>query len=158
VIANRYVVSMVCVDSSEEASHIVLPAVTSYYSTKTLFMIDHLSALLKKVVWLKPLFFIATAASFIVFGYVVLFEEGSDKDVYLIPSVVIAMWSLVCLLVLSVFSYVPQKPDKQQRLLERLKIRLARGSFHIGSCILCVLSAVAVWLTIRLISVWRADF
>ena len=85
-------------------------------------------------------------------------EEGSDKDVYLIPSVVVALWSLLCSLLLSVFPYVPPKPDKQQRLFERLKIRLASGSFHIGSWIFCVLSAVAVWLTIRLLSVWRADF
>ena len=121
-------------------------------------MIDHLSTLIKKVVWLKPLFFIATVASFIVFGYVVLFEEGADKDVYLIPSVVVALWSLLWSLLLSVFPYVPRKPDKQQRLFERLKIRFARGCFHIGSWIFCIFSVVAVWLTIKLLSVWRADY
>lgn len=121
-------------------------------------MIDHLSAFSKKVVWLKPLFFIATAAAFIVFGYVVLIEEGADKDVYIIPSVVVVLWSLVCSLLLSIFPYVPPKPDKQQRLFERLKIRLARGAYHIGSWIFCVLSVSVVWLTIRLLNVWRADF
>ena len=121
-------------------------------------MIDHLSAFSKKVVWLKPLFFIATATAFIVFGYVVLIEEGADKDVYIIPSVVVVLWSLVCSLLLSIFPYVPAKPDRQQRLFERLKIRLARSGYHIGSWILCVLSVSVVWLTIRLLNVWRADF
>ncbi len=121
-------------------------------------MIDRLSALLKKVVWLKPLFFIAAASSLMVFGYVVLLEDGADKDVYLIPSVIVALWSLFCLLLLVVFPYVPPKPDKQQRLLKRLKIRFARGGFHIGSWMVCVLSAGVVWLTIRMLSVWRADF
>jgi hypothetical protein len=120
-------------------------------------MIDHLSAFSKRVVWLKPLLFIATAAAFIVFGYVVLFGEGADKDVFIIPSVVVALWSLVCSLLLSIFPYVPPRPDKQQRLFERLKIRLARIGYHISSWIFCVLSVSAVWLTIRLISVWRAD-
>ena len=121
-------------------------------------MIDQLSAFSKKVVWLKPLFFFATAAAFIVFGYVVLVEEGADKDVYIIPSVVVVLWSLVCALLLSIFPYVPPKPDKQQRLFERLKIRLARGGYHLGSWIFCVLSVSVVWLTIRLLNVWRADF
>ena len=121
-------------------------------------MIDHLSAFSKKVVWLKPLFFITTAVAFIVFGYVMLIEEGGDKDVYIIPSVVVVLWSLVCSLLLSFFPYVPPKPDKQQRLSERLKIRLTRGGYHIGSWIFCLLSVSVVWLTIRLLSVWHADF
>ncbi len=121
-------------------------------------MIDYLSVFSKKVVWLKPLFFITTAAAFIVFGYVVLIEEGADKDVYIIPSIVVVLWSLVCSLLLSIFPYVPPKTDKQQRFLKRLKIRLARGGYHIGSLMFCVLSVSVVWLTLRLINVWRADF
>lgn len=121
-------------------------------------MIDHLSAFSKKLVWLKPLLFITTAAAIIVFGYLVFIEEGTDKDVYIIPSIVGVLWSLVCSLLLSVFPYVPPKPDKQQRLLKRLKIRLARGVYHIGSLMFCVLSVSAVWLSLRLLNVWRTDF
>ncbi|MFT5727100.1 MAG: hypothetical protein ACI8PB_001232 [Desulforhopalus sp.] len=121
-------------------------------------MIDYLSAVSKKVVWLKPLFFITTAVAIIVFGYVVLIEGSADKDVYIIPSIVVVLWSLVCSLLLSVFPYVPPKPDKQQRFYKRIKIRLARGSYHLGSLVFCVLSVSVVWLTFRLISVWRVDF
>ena len=121
-------------------------------------MIDHLSVFSKKMVWLKPFFFIATAASFIVFGYVVLIEQGADKDIYLIPSIVGALWSLVCSILLSFFPHVPPKPDTQQRLFTRLKIRLARAGFHIGALMFCLLSASVVWLSIRLLLVWRTDF
>lgn len=121
-------------------------------------MIDSLCVFSKKVVWLKPLFFITTAVAFIVFGYVVLIEDGADKDIFIIPSIVVVLWSLVCSLLLSVFPYVPPKPDKQQRVLKRLKIRLVRGGYHIGSLMFFVLSASVVWVTLRLINVWRADF
>ena len=121
-------------------------------------MIDHLRAFSKKVIWLKPFFFITTAAAFIVFGYVVLFQEGEEKDVYIIPSIVGALWSLVCSLLLSVFPYVPPKPDKLQRFSKRFKIRLSRAGYHIGSLIFCLLSASVVWLTFSLLNVWRADF
>ena len=102
----------------------------------------------KKVVWLRPLFFITTVVTHIVFGYVVLIEEGADKDVYIIPSIVGVLWSLVCSILLSVFPYVPPKPDKQKRFLKRLKIRFARGGYNIGSLMFFVLSASVVWLTL----------
>lgn len=121
-------------------------------------MIDHLSEFAKKVVWLKPSFFITTATAIIVLGYVVLIGNGADKDVYIIPSIVGVLWSLVCLLLLSVFPYVPPKPGKHQRLFKRLKIRLVRGCYHVGLLFFCLLSASIVWLTIRLMNVWVADF
>ena len=121
-------------------------------------MIDHLSAFSQKAAWLKPLCFFTTAAAFIVFGYVVLIEETAAKDVYIIPAIVVVLWSLVCLVLLSFFPYVPAKPDKQQRLSMRLKIGLARGCYHLGSWAFCLLSVAVVWLTLRLLSVWLADF
>jgi len=121
-------------------------------------MIDHLRALSKKFLWLKPLFLITTAAAFILFGYVVLIEEGSGKDVYLIPCLIGLLWSLVCSLLLSVFPYVPPKSDQQKRFPERLKTWLVRGAYHIGALMFCVLSVLVVWLTLRLLNVWRADF
>ena len=121
-------------------------------------MIDHLSVFSRKIVWLKPLFFLTTVAAIIVFAYVVLIENGADKEVYIIPCVVGVLWSLVCLLLLSVFPHVPPKPEMQQRFYKRLKIRLARGCYYIVSLIFVVLSASALLLTFRLLNVWRADF
>ena len=121
-------------------------------------MIDRLSAFAQKAEWLKPLFFVATAAAFIVFGYVVLIAGGAEKDVYIIPSMVVVLWSLVCLLLLSFFPHVPPKPDKHLRVSQRLKIRLARGIYHVGAWLFCLLSVSVVWLTIKMLNVWRADF
>ena len=121
-------------------------------------MIDHLRTFSKKIVWLKPFLIILTVASFIVFGYVVLIEEGTGKDVYIIPSIIGVLWSLVCLLLFSVFPYVPPKPDKQERFFRRLKIRLVRGCYHIGAVIFCVLSVSVVVLSLKLLNVWRTDF
>ena len=121
-------------------------------------MIDRLSAFASKAAWLKPLFFIAAAAALIVFGYVVLITEGADKEVYIIPSMVVVLWSLVCVLLLSFFPHVPPKPDQQLRLAQRLKIRLTRGLYHLGAWLFCLLSVSVVWLTIKMLNVWRANF
>jgi hypothetical protein len=121
-------------------------------------MIDRLSAFAQKTVWLKPLFFIAAAAACIVFGYVVLIADGAEKDVYIIPSMVVVLWSLVCLLLLSFFPHVPPRPDTRLRASQRLKIRLARGLYHLGAWLFCLLSVSVVLLTIKMLNVWRADF
>ena len=121
-------------------------------------MIDHLSVFLRKIVWLKPLFFLTTVAAIIVFAYVVFIDNGAGKEIYIIPCVIGVLWSLVCLLLLSAFPHVPPKPEMQQRFLKRLKIRLARGCYYIVLLIFVVLSASALLLTFRLLAVWRADF
>jgi hypothetical protein len=121
-------------------------------------MIDRLRVFSKKIIWLKPLFFLITVAAFIVFGYVVFFANGTDKDVYIIPCIVSALWSLVCWLLLSSFPYVPPRADKQKRFVMHLKIGLIRSVYHIGSLIFVVLSGLVLLLTFRLLNVWRVDF
>lgn len=121
-------------------------------------MIDHLSVFSRKIIWLKPLFFLTTVAAIIVLAWVVLIENGAGKEIYIIPCVVGLLWSLVCLLLLSAFPHVPPKPEMQQRFYNRLKISLARGCYYIVSLLFIVLSTSAVLLTFRLLNVWRADF
>jgi hypothetical protein len=121
-------------------------------------MIDNLSVFAKKIIWLKPLFFLTTVIAFIVFGYVVFFASGADKDVYIIPCIVSVLWSLVCWLLLSLFPYVPPMAEKQQRFFIRLKTGLARSAYHIGSLIFIFLSALVLLLTYKLLNVWRVDF
>lgn len=117
-------------------------------------MIDYLSVLSKKIIWLKPLFFLTTAASVLMFGYVVLFANGTDIDFYIIPCIVGVLWSLVCLLLLSFFPHVPPKADRQQRFLIRLKIGVVRAAYHIVSLIFVFSSALVLLLTFRLLNVW----
>ena len=117
-------------------------------------MIDYLSVLSKRIIWLKPLFFLTTVAAILVFGYVVFFANGTDKDIYIILCIISVLWSLVCLLLLSFFPYVPPKADEQQRFLIRLKIGVVRAAYHIVSLIFVFSSAFVLLLTFRLLSVW----
>ena len=121
-------------------------------------MIDYLSAFSRKVVWLKPLFFCTTIAAIILFAYLVLSGNSADTEVYIIPSIVGLLWSLVCLILLFAFPHVPPQPESQQRFYSRLKTRLARGCYYIFALLFIVLSTSAVLLTFKLLNVWRTDF
>ncbi len=117
-------------------------------------MIDYLSVFSKKLIWLKPLFFLTTVAAILVFGYVVFFANGTDKDGYIIPCIISVLWSLVCWLLLSLFPYVPPMADKQKPLFIRLKIGIVRCAYHLFSLIFIFLSAFVLLLSFRLLSVW----
>lgn len=121
-------------------------------------MIDRLRTISQRSGWLKPLLYVAAGAALVVFGYVIFIESGTATDVYIIPSIVVVLWSLVGLLVLFIFPGVPPEPGRHQRLVKRLKIRLIRMGYHLAAWSFCALSAIVVWLTIRIVSIWLADF
>ncbi len=121
-------------------------------------MIDQFSRFARKVSWLKPLFFLTAGGATLVFCYVVFIEQGIDREVLIIPSIVVLLWSLVSLLLLYVFPSVPPLPDHQAGTWERLKIRVNRGWYHLITWIFCLLSAFVVWLSVKLFVVWWVDF
>ncbi|GAA4887051.1 hypothetical protein [Ferrimonas pelagia] len=121
-------------------------------------MIDRIRTLSLRLIRLKPICTGMALVSSLVFGYVVLFEADASKDIYLIPSVMLLLWSLLSLSLLSSFPYVPPTPTGDVRLIKRLKIRLIRLLYHIASWLFLALSMTTLWLSLRLLNVWRVAF
>ncbi len=121
-------------------------------------MIDYLSASSKNLLWLKPLLLLTTGAAFIVFGYVMLFVDGTEKDIYLIPCIVSVLWSLICWLILSFFPNVPSRVSKQQRFTVRIKNTIVRGIYYLILLVFFILSVLVLVLTFKLLNVWRIEF
>ena len=118
-------------------------------------MIDRLRDFLKKITWLTPIFITSTVLAFVVFGYVIIAGPATDK--YVIPAIVMMLWSLVCSLLLLYFPHVPQKSDRQQGIFRRWKTGFLRTLYRIGLFLFCLLSALALWLTLRLLNIWRME-
>ncbi len=129
-----------------------------YSKRHILHMIDYFSAFSKKFIWLKSLFLITTLTSFIVFGMVIFFATGTGKDIYVIPSIVSVLWSLICWLILAFFPNVPPVVNKQQHILSRLKNTIIRGNYYFILLIFAVLSMLVLLLTLKLLNVWLVDF
>ena len=121
-------------------------------------MIDYLSTFSKKTMWLKPLFLFITVVATIVFGYVLFTGNGTGGNIYIIPSIVTVLWSLICWCMLSFFPNVPPKVGKQQKNRVRLKNSIVRGSYYVVSYCFIILNVLVLLLTLKLLSVWRVDF
>lgn len=121
-------------------------------------MIDQLRDFAKKVAWLQPFFILAAVATLLLFGYLVLLVDSAAAEVYVIPCIVALLWSLLCLLLLIFFPGVPKSPGEQLKFWTRIKIRFIRTVYRIGLLLFILLSGVAIWLSLRMLGVWRAGF
>lgn len=119
-------------------------------------MIDYLSAFTKKTIWLKPLIVFTIVAALILFGCVVFFSNDADNDVYIVPSLVCVLWSLVCWLLLSIFPHVPP-PEKQKSFFSRVKTSMVRIAYYILAMIFILLSGFMTLLTVKLLNVWIVE-
>ncbi|RCU51475.1 hypothetical protein DU002_03090 [Corallincola holothuriorum] len=121
-------------------------------------MLEVLNSASTKAGWLKPVVTIASVVSLSAFLYVVLIAEGASKDVYLIPSVVVFLWTLLFSFLLAVFPNIPAVPDKSCNLLFRAKVRVVRWFYYIVAAFFLVATLAVVLLSMRILNVWRIDF
>jgi len=121
-------------------------------------VLEVLSSISKKLVWTKPITLTITLI-FMIMLLSSIFNVGYFKDdIYLIPSLVGALWAGLLFNLVHVFPHLPQKPNKDIALLSRLKLRLIRFIFSFLALGFLVLTVVVVMLSFKLLGIWRADF
>ena len=121
-------------------------------------MIETLANFSSKLNWMKPLIILLGLGFFALSCATVLGVQGIDSDVYLVPSVLAVIWSMLVLFMISTFPHVPPKPDKDIRLLMRFRIRLKRGIYYLLGLVFLVITLALLMLSFKLFGIWRADF
>ena len=121
-------------------------------------MIESLVGLSKRLFWMKPIIFLIGIGFFGLFLYTLLSTNAIEKDVYLIPSVLGTIWSLLFMSLVSMFSNVPSKPVPSEVFFTKLKIRFKRGLYHCLGALFIVLTIAVIVLSIKMFGVWRADY
>ena len=121
-------------------------------------MLGALNVIATNARWLKPVIKLASLASLSAFLYVVFLAEGANRDVYLIPSVVALIWTLLLYILLATFPNVPAAPDKSRNLFFRIRLRVVRLFYHILAVLFLLFTIAVVILSLRILNVWRIDF
>ena len=121
-------------------------------------MLEFLSSISKKLVWTKPITLMITLI-FVIILLSSIFNVGYFKDdIYLIPSLVGALWAGLLFNLVHVFPHLPQKPNTDIALLSRLKLRLMRFIFSFLALGFLILTVAVVILSFKLLGIWRGDF
>ena len=121
-------------------------------------MIDIFAELSKRIYWVKPIAYVMGVGFVGLFGYAIIFRNAGDTDVFLIPSVLGVIWSLLLISIITVFPNVPSKPSSDDKFFKRLKIRLKRGMYHLLGILLLILSITIILLSLKTFGIWRADY
>jgi len=122
-------------------------------------MVDRLRAIALKTQWLKPFTNTLVLASFFLFIYVIFGETSiAADDLYLIPSLLILIWSLLCCSFLYTFPYVPIKSTKADGLIKQIKTQIIRGYYYLLMLIAVLASLAVLLVSIRIISIWVRSY
>ncbi len=95
--------------------------------------------------------FLASAIS------VALLPASWEADFLLIPSVVGFIWALSAYIFLTGFVNVPRKSTREDTLRVRVKLTLRRMAYRGMAVMFLALTAVALFLSLRMAGIWLSD-
>lgn len=121
-------------------------------------MLDSLILLSSKLRWSKPLVLLLGIIFTGVFAASILDIGRFESEIYIIPSLVGMLWSVLFFVLINTFPYVPPKPTKDLSFFTRLKIRFQRFIYTILGLAILILTIAVLILSLKMFSIWRSAF
>lgn len=110
-----------------------------------------LRPLLSTTIALSVVFVLAAAA-------IVVLADSPAQDRYLMPSVVGVLWSLSAYAFIATFQHVPSKISARDGWLTGAGRRLQRGWYWLLALVFLGTTGVALFVTVRLATIWFRDY
>ncbi len=107
---------------------------------------------------LRPACLIGIAALSAVFGLSVFGVSVFENDTFLIPSLVGVLWLLTLYSFIVCFQTLPAALPAGAGLIERVRQRVRRAGYWAIAVVLLGISGSVVWLSLRFLRVWYAQF
>jgi hypothetical protein len=79
---------------------------------------------------------------------------GGQEDGWLILGLLATLWGALLFTLITGFREVPGPAESRQRLVQRLKIRLARAGYVVMAWLMLGASAISLLMTYRLLALW----
>lgn len=91
--------------------------------------------------------------AFILFG-----RRPDDAEQFLTPSFAGFVWAVIVFTFIVTFREIPEKADKTNKIVDRLKRRLRRGWYWLIAMVFVVSFFAALIFTGRLVSIWLVGY
>jgi len=121
-------------------------------------MIATLSALARRLIWLRPIVLLLGIGFFSLFVYALVNGNSTFQDFYLIPSLLGVIWVLLFNTLISIFPNIPPKPRAEEKFFSRIKLKFKRGFYGVMAVIFILLTALVIFFTVRMLGLWKLDF
>jgi energy-coupling factor transporter transmembrane protein EcfT len=121
-------------------------------------MIDKLGKIARTLNFFRLPAFVFGLACTIAVGLIIFTSRSPEEDLFLIPGFVGVVWACATYVFLASFNSVPQKAGRSWPFFRRVKRHALRGWYGVLAVIFFATSAVAIWVTFRLLSIWIRDY
>jgi len=116
-------------------------------------MIDALQRFAERLAFVRPVFLILGIAGLLAAAWEGL-GSGFGAEDYLIPSLVLILWSIVGFASIGLFRDVPPPEPNGEGVITRLKHRLSRAFFWLLALVFIALTLTGLYMTYKLISIY----
>jgi hypothetical protein len=107
-----------------------------------------------KLLFLKPLLNFTFLFCFCVIIYLFLFSSITLQNQYALPSLLLALWSLLFSALLGLLANAPYEKVLDNSWLRKFRYKLTKGLFTISIVIFIFMTLAVLRITIKLFSVW----
>ncbi len=121
-------------------------------------MLNIFSAISTRLSWSKPFVVILGLICFGIFILSILGLGYFDSEIFMIPSLLLGLWSGLYFMLLSTFYSVPPAPVRDLKFFKKMKIRLIRGLYYFLGAVFIVLTLAVVVISFKFSGVWRAEY
>lgn len=107
-----------------------------------------------KLLFLKPLLNFSVLLYLCAIIYLFLFSSITLQDQYALPSLLLALWSLLFSALLGLSVNAPNEKVVKKGWFSKLRYKLAKSLFTLSIIIFILLTFTVLYITLRLLSVW----
>ena len=121
-------------------------------------MIEKFGTIVKIIRPARPVFFLLSVISFLSFLYLLLAGRPLDQDRYIIPAIVVFLWSLSACAFIDNFSGMQELTVDEAGFWKRLRLRLQRAWYWLIALVFTAATLFGLALSYKLVSIWLKDY
>jgi hypothetical protein len=103
------------------------------------------------LVILKPLLNVIFLACMFYIGYLFFYSSISMQNRYGVPSLLLAVWSLLLSSLIGLYSHKPSTDNVDKGWFARMKSKVGRGLFNMVTLIFALVTFALLYVTFRLL-------
>ncbi len=117
-------------------------------------MLEQLKRLADKLRVLRAPALFLSLLTLLALAWIVINSNSQEDDIYLIPVLVLFIWSLLAFSFLSLFAHIPQHAEEKSSRLEKMITGLQRGFYYLFAIALILVTNALILTSVQLFGAW----
>ena len=117
-------------------------------------MLEQLKRFADKLRVFKTPALLLSLLTLLALAWIVINSSSQGDDIYLIPVLVLFIWSLLAFSFLSLFAHIPQHAEDKSSKLDKIITGLKRGFYYLFAIALILVTNALILTSVQLFGAW----